>query len=75
MKIRQNKRQSTLDRKQRRENVKDAYKLINSESIKDKKILLMDDIYTTGNTVEACKNELKKGRAQEIDILVIAKKK
>lgn len=35
----------------------------------------MDDIYTTGNTVEACKNELKKGQAQEIDILVIAKKK
>ena len=75
MKIRQNKRQSTLDRNQRRENVKDVYKLINSESIKDKKILLMDDIYTTGNTVEACKNELKKGKVQEIDILVIAKKK
>lgn len=75
VKIRQNKRQSTLDRKQRRENVKDVYKLNNIESIKNKKILLMDDIYTTGNTVEACKNELKKGQAQEIDILVIAKKK
>lgn len=75
VKAKQNKRQSTLDEKHRKENVKNVYKLLDFEQIKDKNILLIDDIYTTGSTFEACKNELKKGQAKKVDILVIAKKK
>ena len=73
-KIKQNKKQSTLTEKQRTENVKDVYKLENKNEIYNKRILLLDDIYTTGSTVKACVKELKKGKPQTIDVLVIAKR-
>lgn len=74
IKIKQNKKQSTLTGKQRIENVKNVYKLENKNEIYNKKILLVDDIYTTGSTVKACVDELKKGKPQKIDVLVIAKR-
>lgn len=74
IKIKQNKRQSTLTEKQRIENVKNVYKLENKNEIYNKKILLLDDIYTTGSTVKACVDELKKAKPQKIDVLVIAKR-
>lgn len=74
IKIKQNKKQSTLTEKQRIENVKNVYKLENKNEIYNKKILLLDDIYTTGSTVKACVDELKKGKPQKIDVLVIAKR-
>ena len=45
--------QSTLNKKQREENVKNVYKVGKIQKIMDKRILLVDDIYTTGNM---CKN-------------------
>lgn len=74
VKIKQNKKQSTLTEKQRAENVKNVYKLENKNEIFNKRILLLDDIYTTGSTVKACVKELKKGKPQIIDVLVIAKR-
>lgn len=74
IKIKQNERQSALNERQRIENVKDVYKLINNDEIYDKKVLLLDDIYTTGSTIKACAKELKKGKPQIIDVLVIAKR-
>ena len=44
------------------------------KNLKNKKIILLDDIYTTGSTVKACVKELKKGKPQTIDVLVIAKR-
>lgn len=44
-------------------------------SLKDKKILLVDDIYTTGSTLLAASELLRKQRAKKIEILVIAKTK
>lgn len=46
-KIRNTKRQSELNKKDRIENVKNAYEVINQEIIYNKKIVLFDDIYTT----------------------------
>ena len=54
IKIKQNQKQSTLTEKQRIENVKNVYNLENKNEIYNKKILLLDDIYTTGSTVKAC---------------------
>lgn len=75
IKAKQNKKQSSLSEKERAENVKDVYRLQNSEKLKNKKILLLDDIYTTGSTIKACREELVKSEADKIDVLVLAKRK
>ena len=38
-----------------------------------KKVLLLDDIYTTGNTVDECSKILKLAGAEKIDVITIAK--
>lgn len=58
--------QSTLKKEERLNNLKDAYEVKNSEIIKNKKVLLFDDIYTTGSTVEECSKMLKNAGAYEI---------
>ncbi len=65
--------QSTLSKKQREENVKTVYKIQNKQKIKNKKIILLDDIYTTGATAEECSKILKQNGAKEILVLTIAK--
>lgn len=65
--------QSSLTKKQRKENVKNVYKLVNKEKIKNKKIIIFDDIYTTGSTLNAISKILKENGAKEIIVLTIAK--
>ena len=67
--------QSSLNKKQREENAKGVYKADNITRIGNKKILLVDDIYTTGNTVNECANILiQKGiKRTDIGVLTIAK--
>ena len=67
--------QSSLNKKQREKNAKGVYKVTNIKKIRNKKILLIDDIYTTGNTVNECAYMLiQKGIQREnIGVLTIAK--
>ncbi len=66
--------QSKLGREKRMENVKGVYKIRNSEILNNKKILLIDDIYTTGSTVnECCKTLIYNANIKEIGVLTIAK--
>ena len=65
--------QSSLNKQDREENTKNVYDLANSEKMYNKRILIFDDIYTTGNTVEACKKELVKAKPSKIGILTLAK--
>ena len=73
-KIKQNKKQSSLSEKERKTNIINVYKLVDND-IKDKAILLFDDIYTTGSTVKECIKELQKGKPKKADVLVISKSK
>ena len=67
--------QSSLNKQQREENVKQVYNAKNIQKIKNKKILIFDDIYTTGNTVNECAKKLIEEGIQKnnIGILTIAK--
>ena len=47
----------------REENVVNAYKIIENKKIVDKKILLIDDIFTTGATVNECSKVMKMARS------------
>ena len=48
---------------------------IDNVNVKDKKILLVDDIFTTGSTLMSCIDLLKEKGAKKIEVLVIAKTK
>lgn len=65
--------QSSLNLEQRIQNVKQVYYVQNIEKIKNKKIILFDDIYTTGATCNECARLLKENGAKEILIFTIAK--
>lgn len=65
--------QSKLNKQDRLKNIQDVYKLKNKELINNKKILLVDDIYTTGSTVNECSKILLDANPKEIGVLVIAK--
>ena len=73
IKIKDTKTQSTLSKSQRKENIKGAFQINNEARIKNKKIILIDDIYTTGSTVNECSRILKKSGAKEIIVVTIAK--
>ena len=73
IKIKDIKKQSTLTRAEREANIKKAFKIIKPENIKDKNVILFDDIYTTGNTANECSIMLKKAGAKNIVVLTIAK--
>ncbi len=68
-----NKPQSELDKKQRIENVKNVYKLQKQQKIEGKRIILLDDIYTTGSTAKECAKMLKQSESKSVAILTIAK--
>ena len=67
--------QSSLNKQEREKNAKGVYEVTNIQKIHNKKILLIDDIYTTGNTVNECTYMLvQKGiQRKNIGVLTIAK--
>ncbi|EJE7234672.1 ComF family protein [Clostridium sporogenes] len=67
------KDQIGLNRIERWLNVKDSFKVYNERYVENKRILLIDDVLTTGATSFYCANELKKSGAKEIFILTAAK--
>jgi len=68
-----NKPQSIKNKENRVNNVIGVYCIKNKHKILNKKILLLDDIYTTGSTVNECCKMLKKAGAKFVDVITIAK--
>ena len=63
-----------LSRKQRAANVKGAFSLKARQKVEGKGILLVDDVFTTGETVNQCVEVLKNaGGAREVVILTVAR--
>ena len=72
IKIKDTKKQSTLTKEQRKTNLKNAFQIKNSEKVKNKKVILFDDIYTTGSTVEECSKVLKRVGVSSIAVVTLA---
>lgn len=66
MRAGQNAEQHTLSAAERAENVQHAYRAKDPEKIRGKRILLIDDIVTTGHTLAAMANCLRDAGAAEI---------
>lgn len=64
--------QSELNRTERLKNLKDAFIVSDSRKIKNKRILLIDDVFTTGVTIEECAKALKKAGAKEVYSFTLA---
>ena len=64
--------QSKLNKEDRIENIKGVYSIKNEEKIKNKKILLVDDIYTTGSTIDACSKILIMAGVEKVYFVCIA---
>lgn len=73
IKVKNNKPQSELTKAEREQNIKNVYIIQNKQKIKNKAILIIDDIYTTGNTVNECSKIIKQAGAREIAVLTLAK--
>jgi len=73
IKIKKTTEQVELSEKERRENIRGAFSLRNQEKIKGRKILLVDDVYTTGSTMEECAKILREAGAKEIIGIVLAR--
>lgn len=65
--------QSTLNKDERIDNVKGAFEVLDIDNIKGKKILLLDDVFTTGSTVNECSKMLLSKGCSEIGVFTIAK--
>jgi len=64
--------QTKKNRYNRYENMKDVFQVNSAEDIIDKHILLVDDVITTGATLEACANILLANGAAKVSIAALA---
>lgn len=75
-KTRDNPAQSGIkDAAQRRRNVSGVYEAIDPEKIRGKRILLMDDIVTTGSTLSEAAAVLKRAGAMSVTAATVARRK
>ena len=72
-KIRHNRQQSRIaDSARRRANVLGAYRVIRPDEILGKRVLILDDILTTGATVGECARMLRTHGAKEVHCAAVA---
>ena len=65
--------QSTLKEEEREDNVKNAFSFLENIEIRNKNIVLVDDILTTGSTVNSASRILKQNGANKICVFTISK--
>ncbi len=65
--------QSKLNKEDRKQNIQGVYTLKNGSILTNRNILLVDDIYTTGSTVNECSRILQQAKPNKIGVLVLAK--
>lgn len=73
IRIRDTKSQSGLDRRQRRINIKNAFAVTRPGESAGRRVLLVDDVLTTGATVDACAAALAQDGAERVDVLTLAR--
>ncbi len=65
--------QTGLTRKQRRANVRGAFAVTKAEKVRGRSILLVDDVMTTGTTVNECARVLLRAGAKEVFVATVAR--
>ena len=65
--------QVNLSKEEREKNILKAFSVEKPEEIEGKNILILDDVFTTGATVEECAKELRKAQPDNILVLTLAR--
>jgi len=73
VKIKNTPSQTELNKKERKANVRNCFQIKRKEEIRGRKILLIDDVYTTGATLEEIAKILKKSGAKSVFAQVLAR--
>lgn len=71
--IRYTSTQTRLEREDRIENLRGAFRVRDTAAVRDRHLLLIDDVYTTGSTVEECSRVLRAAGAASVRVLCIAR--
>jgi ComF family protein len=65
--------QTGLDKRQRMANMAQAFRLTAADAVRGHRVLLVDDVFTTGATADACTRVLKRAGASVVDLLTLAR--
>lgn len=65
--------QTTLSRSDRMENLRGAFRVRQNQSVTGRRLLLVDDVFTTGSTVEECSRVLRSAGALSVRVLTVAR--
>lgn len=71
--VRHTSPQTALGREERRKNVRGAFQVLNPSAVKGKEVLLVDDVATTGNTLNECARALKRSGCKKVFCLALAR--
>ena len=71
--LKNTKAQFDLPREERFQNIKQAFKVVDPKSVYNKRVLLLDDIYTTGATIAECSKALKIAGARRVEVLTLSR--
>ncbi|MFC1511104.1 ComF family protein [Candidatus Margulisiibacteriota bacterium] len=67
------KAQFDLAREERFTNITGAFRVVDTQNIYQKRVLLLDDIYTTGSTIAECSKTLKIAGAKRVEVLTLSR--
>ena len=70
--VRHRKSQTMKSRYERYENTKGIFKIVRPKDIADQHVILVDDVLTTGATLEACANALLEVKGVKVSIITLA---
>jgi len=73
VRIKKTKSQTELSQKERKKEIKNAFKIKNPLEVKRKIVFLVDDVFTTGATMEECAKTLKRAGAKQVWGIAVAR--
>ena len=65
--------QTKLDRAERMENLRGAFRVRQTARVKDRHLVLVDDVFTTGSTVEECSRVLLRAGGASVRVITVAR--
>ena len=71
--VRYTSTQTRLDRDQRMENLRNAFRVRHASLVQSRHLILVDDVFTTGSTVEECARVLRQAGAASVRVVTVAR--